>query len=410
MMKPLLVFALSSLFFYSVALEPGNETQSLKIPFTLDHNRMLVRGEMQKSDGSWRKVLFWVDSGNPDFFISGELAKDLGTDLSGKKTGENGYLPPLEITPPSGIRLGSQDLDFSGIKSKVMFGPGWIFGTMHIDANIPSTLLKKYHVIIDYPGRTISLADAGSLKPKGTKLSAVINSKTGIVQLDAVIDGDSLSLAFDIGASYSFISGGRLKRLTETHPAWPSCTGAAGCANIWGWWPDEQSWPVTRLPEITLGTITLRDIGMAGLPDFFSGGESLGEWYSRKTAKPVAGFLGPNAFKNCRLEIDYANNAVYLEQRGEPDRHDMDLVGITVRLDPDSNYQVVGVALKDGVLYVEGIVNGDLLIQVDGFKTRGATMGTVVDALRGRPGEEHVLTLERNGVQFKVSARVQRLL
>ncbi|MEI6886221.1 MAG: PDZ domain-containing protein [Bacteroidota bacterium] len=410
MRKQLLVLLLCILFVLQGANAQENAMKSMKIPFTLDHNRMLVQGEIRKSDGKWRKVLFWVDSGNPDFMISEGLAKDLGIDLSGKKTGENGYPLPLEVNPPEGIKLGRQVLDFSGIRTKVMFEPRWMFETMHIDANIPSTLLKKFDIVIDYPGMQISLASPGSISFHGEKLSASIDKKTGIVQLGGMAGRDSISVGLDIGASFSFISESKLKKITDNNSGWPVCKGSAGCANIWGWWPDEDKWIFVRIPEFRLGKIILKDIGMGGLPDFFSGDKSLGEWYSKKTAKPVDGILGPNAYKDCRIEIDYANDAVYLTQTGRSDPHDMDVVGLTIGLDPDTGYQVVGVVQKNGQAIVSGIEAGDMLLQIGNYATRGETMGKVVDALRGKPGEVKILTLERKGVQFQARVQVERLL
>ncbi len=55
---------------------------SVTVPMVLDHNRMLVDAEMQKSDGSWRKVRLWIDPGNPTFTLSEKLARDLGIDMS----------------------------------------------------------------------------------------------------------------------------------------------------------------------------------------------------------------------------------------------------------------------------------------------------------------------------------------
>jgi len=132
------------------------------------------------------------------------------------------------------------------------------------------------------------------------------------------------------------------------------------------------------------------------------------------------GFLGPNAFRNFRVEIDYAGGAVWFERGAEsgesgasgggPGGHDLDLVGLALRLEADGRYAVVGVPSRDGRPVVAGVQPGDILLRVDGFEAAGATMGAVVDALRGRPGEVRVLTLEREGKRFRVEARVERLL
>ncbi len=122
------------------------------------------------------------------------------------------------------------------------------------------------------------------------------------------------------------------------------------------------------------------------------------------------GFLGPNAFKAFRVEIDYAGGAVYFEKGADFDSHDMDLVGLTLRPERDGSYTVIGVAMKDGKPAVEGVEPGDKLLEVGDLKATGATMGTVVDAPRGAPGDIRTLVLERNGRQFRVVAKVERFL
>ncbi len=384
---------------------------NVSVPFVLDHNRMLVEAEIQRIDGSWRNVLLWVDSGNPDFFISEDLARDLGYDLSQadeQSAGEN--IQSMDVKPPDGVRIGNMDLNCENVKSIVLFEPKWIFSTMHIDANLPAAVLKQYHVIFDYPGKQLTLAQPGSLQPRGIRAPANVNDQTGIVQIGALINGDSLSFALDNGASYSFVSEDMLKRFSKKYPGRPGITGAVGCANIWGWWPAEAAWPVIRLPEIFWGTVQLIEIGIAGLPNNFPIETGVGDWYSQKTAHPVNGFLGPNVYKDYRVEIDYLNSAVYFEKGEEAFINDLDLVGLTLRPISNGGYQVIGIAEKDGKPVVAGIKRGDLLLQVDELKVTGLTMGTVVDALRGKPGDNRILLLERDGKQFTIEAKVKRLL
>lgn len=385
-------------------------TAPAAVPIALDHDRMLVEAEIQRKDGSWRKARLWVDTGNPEFFMSEALARDLGVDLQAATHGADGKATRLEVPAPTGVRVGGTPLDFKGVKSVVLFEPRWLLATMHADANLPSTVLMRYHVVFDYPRLELAIAAPGSLKPRGVRAPASVHPETGIVQIDAVVAGERLSFALDNGASYSFTSNDVLERLSRGQPGWPRYIGAVGCANIWGWWPGESEWPVVRVPEIEWGSVPLSGVGLVGLPNFFPGGAGLGEWYSRKTARPVDGILGPNAVKGFRVEIDYAGSAVYFEKGAEPEAHDMDLVGLTLRLEADGTYRVIGVASKHGKRAVEGVEPGDELVQVNGFETEGATMGTVVDALRGRPGDTRILLLERNGKRFTVEAKVERFL
>jgi C-terminal processing protease CtpA/Prc len=88
----------------------------------------------------------------------------------------------------------------------------------------------------------------------------------------------------------------------------------------------------------------------------------------------------------------------------------MDIVGLTLRPLNDGKYQVIGVVKREGIPVIDGIESGDILLQIDDLTTTGATMGTVVDALRGKPGEIYVLKLERDGKPFTVEATVERIL
>jgi hypothetical protein len=302
-------------------------------------------------------------------------------------------------------------LDFQGVESRVMLEPPWLFTAMHNDGNLSSTVLKRYQVVFDYPALRLTIAEPGSLQHRGVRAPAAVNPQTGIVQIDAVIDGDSLSFALDNGASYCFVDADVLERLSKRHPGLPRITGALGCANMWGWWPpEEQSLTVMRVPEIMWGPVRLAGVGVVGVPAIAPDGPRLGAWYSRKAARPVNGFLGPNAFKAFRVEIDYAGGAVYFEKGAEFDSFDMDLVGLTLRPESDGSYSVLGVSSKDGKPAVEGVAPGDKLLQVGDLKTTGATMGTVVDALRGKPGDIRTLVLERDGRQFMAEANVMRFL
>ncbi len=385
------------------------QINSTTVPIILDHNRMLVDAKIQRKDGSWRQVRLWVDSGNPDFFISEPLARDLGIDLPG--AGEEMINGPIEVAPPTSVRISGMELNFEGVRSLVMLQPFWLFSAAHNDANLPSTVLKNYQVIFDYPGMKFTIAESGLLKPVGEKVAVNIHPHTGIVQINAIIGGENLSLALDNGASYSFISENIFKKIAERNPGWPNMKGTLGCANMWGWWPSQEATiPVIRLPEILLGSVHSINTGLVGVPDFSPNGPSLGEWYSQKTALPVDGFLGCNAFKSFRVEIDYVNNSVYFEGSADPNMFDMDMVGLTIRPEADGGYTVIGIAEIYGKPAVEDVQAGDKLFKIDELKTTGKTMGTVVDALRGKPGDIHTLILKRNGKQFTVEARVERFL
>lgn len=388
----------------------NNQKNTTTVPIVLDHNRMLVEAEIQKSDSTWHKVILWIDSGNPYMNISESLAIDLGLDLSAAK--DTSFKESRLIVPtPKSLRINGMNLNTDSVYTMVLFQPFWLFSTMHCDGNLPSSILKKYNIVLDYPKKELTIADPNSLSPRGTKSNAYIHPETGIVCLDASIDGDSLCFALDMGASYSFISEEILLKYSNNHHEWPCVTGTLGCANMWGWWPaNEQNFPVVRVPQIKWGNEKFNNMGLVGVTKFSPNGPTLGEWYSRKTAKPVAGFIGPNALKNYRVEIDYKSNSVYFEKYGETEKNEMDVVGISIKQLPDSSYQVVGIVKVDGKPAVEGIEPDDIVVSIDHWNVKGETMGSVVDKLRGTPGNIKKIVVSREGVEKLVEASVMHFL
>lgn len=399
--------------FFTLLLSGFSQDRNSKcvtVPMVLDHNRMLVDAEMQRKDGTWRKVRLWIDSGSSEFFISESLARDLGIELSA--TEDSTFKSAnYDINPPAGLRIGGKILDFEGLKTRVKFQPYWLFTTMQSDGNLPATLLKKYHIVFDYPEKQLTISEPGSRVPQGIDVPITVNPHTGIVQMATVIHGESYSLALDMGASYSFISEGTLAKLCKWHPEWPSVTGTLGCANMWGWWPaNEQQIKVVRIPQLLAGNMVFENVGIGGVLDFSATGPTLGEWYSRKTAEPVDGFIGANMLLEFRVEIDYATSHIYFAKGAKKLEPEMDMVGVSIRQLPDLSYQVVGIVQENGEPSVKGIEPEDNLISIEGDLVAGMTMGAVVDRLRGRPGEARTLLIKRNGEVRSIRATVKHYL
>ncbi len=388
-----------------------NKKSQSTVPMTFDHNRMIVEGKIQKKDGSWRTVRIWVDSGNPTFFISAPLAHDLGYDLTANESDPQGP-KNIPVEAPKQFKIGNFVIDTTGVPAVVMYGPFWMFSTFNFDINLPSTILQKYHIVCDYPDKKFTIAKPGSVTPRGTPVSMSVKPETGIIQIDAVIDGEAFSFALDAGSSYSFMSEERVAELIKKHADWQNVTGTLSYANMWGWWrPEEDKIPVIRIPSLEWGGVKIDGAGITGIAKYpQKDGISLGEWYSRKTQKPVDGFLGTNVLKAFRIEIDYIKNLVYFEKGAPFDTTELDTVGVSLRQLPEGTYEVIGVVKKDGKAVISGIEQGDLLVKIGTFETKGKTMGQVGDALRGKPGDIRSLLLERKGKQFTLEVKIEHLL
>jgi|WetSurMetagenome_2_1015567.scaffolds.fasta_scaffold08532_5 hypothetical protein len=380
--------------------EARTAARSATVPFTLDHNRMIVEAEFVRPDGTTRKARAWVDTGSQYLELEEPLARDLGLDVSGLKPGAAHDMAESSSPAPP-VRLGGLPLQTEGITVKVSPGKGLLPG-VPAEATLPASALRRDHVVFDYPAKRLTVARPGTLKPRGVALPCRVNPRTGLFMISAVLDGDTVQMGVDNGSAGTWVSDTLTAAWLARHPTWPRATGAAGSANFFGF-PFETRGTLMRLPELGIGTLRARDVGVLGLP------QGLFDWYSQKSAGPVVGFLGANVLEGFRLEVDFPNGMTYWEAGPPPGPSDLDIVGLTLRAEADGGFTVAGVVARDGKPAVAGVQAGDRLVRVGSLDTRGALMGAVVDALRGKPGEARTLVVERDGKHLTVEASVMNL-
>jgi hypothetical protein len=179
--------------------------------------------------------------------------------------------------------------------------------------------------------------------------------------------------------------------------------GAAGAANLFGT-PDEPGRESLRLPGLKIGASMLQGVIVASFPP------DLLKRLTDQAGAEVNGLLGGEAFRNCRVGVDYAHQTVYLEPPAHNAAPDMDVVGLTLHPESDGKFTVLAVLDMDGKPAVPEAKPGDMLLGVDGAPASGATLGQVWSLLGGTPGQMRTLTLERDGKRFTVDAPVRRFL
>lgn len=381
----------------------GQNAKSTTVPITLDHNRIIIDVHIGLADGTDRRVRGWVDTGNPDLWMSERLANKVGLQLTGEPqpalAGQKRLAPaPKEIT------VGTLTLPLSGVKeAQVMLNRESIGPGTSAEINLPSTVLRNYDVVIDYPNRELTLSVLGSAKFEGGQTKAVINSENGLVLLPAAIQGHKGNAVVDVGATVSFLWSDLVKTLRAEHSGWPHMVGAVGPANLWGV-DEEPSWEVIRVGGVRIGAAELNDVIAASFPEKYKESEE------KRTGLETIGLLGADALLNYKVGIDYAHSTVYLEQTSKYKSPGIDVVGLILRPETDEHYTVIGVAEYEGKPSVPDVKAGDKLISVDGGRATGATMGQVWSLLEGSPGTVRTLVLERDGKQFTVKAPVREFL
>jgi hypothetical protein len=358
--------------------------------FILDGNRMYAEVAFLRPNGTLRKALVFVDLGSPSAVLSRELLKEL--DLGSRKR------LALEV----GNLMVTTD---SGDVTSDPWLPFLIGEHRTVEGLLPAGILKKYQVVIDYAQRTLTLAEPGTLGPEGLAVPFEMNEKTGLISVDLTTGGKTYRMTIDNGSAYTWLRKATAQEWLAAHPDWQRGTGAVGPSNM-RMSDDgiEAAGILLRIPEVQLGALPLREVGALAIGPSNKNWDFI-DWYSKKNAAPVIGWLGGNVLRNFRITIDYVKHVSYWLRQSESDPHDLDQVGLTLE-SKHGQYFVAGVATQNGKTTVEGVEVGDQLLQIDGLRTDVLTWAAIYDAMHGRPGEVRNLVLERNGRQFRVPAKV----
>ena len=328
-------------------IQPGVQVQKAQaaasgtVPIDLRDNRVFVQLTCVRPDGSLRQARFQVDSGGGSVILAESLSQDLGLKKIGSPLEEDGEKFQA-VTPPE-IRIGEMALDLSGIStvvtagSKDEFSPG--SGAVGF---LPARLLRKYEVVFDYPARQFTMAQPGTLKPRGVPVASPIATKSGFPRIELAVDGQKYGFLLDTGAAYTMISQTLIDKWRAAHPDWPSCVGAVGAANMIGG-PSDAKAEMLRLPAMQWDTFDLPRVGVVSRPP-----GTFEKWMSDMMTAPIVGSIAGNVLRAFRIEIDYPHGVTYLEKEKTVEPERLNTVGVVIGAHPDASYAVAGVARAGG--------------------------------------------------------------
>jgi hypothetical protein len=314
--------------------------------------------------------------------------------------------------PPHEITIGGMKISLAAVKeAKILLKPVAAAAVMepgmNAEISLPSTVLRNYDVLINYPGREFTIAQPGTLKFRGVPAKVILNSENGLIQVPSQVENKKYNLALDLGSSISFLAEELFDKLSAAHPDWPHMTGAIGPANLWGL-DDEPKWQLMRVDRLQFGPLFFTNVAMVEFP------RDRQPFFEKRAGIPTAGLLGANALQNYRVGLDYAHSIVYFDVGRLFNFPDFDVIGLILRPEDDGRFTILGIADFDGKPSVaegpDGVQPGDHLAAVDGIPVSGSTMGQVWSMLASELGKERTLTVERNGKQFTVVAKVQHFL
>jgi hypothetical protein len=371
---------------------------SATVPMALDQGRVVVDVDLPLPDGSTERVRGWVDNGNPDLTMNRRVASLLGLNVvcNGQICSGTPKSPDVALE----IAIGGMKIVLSQVGEKtkeirIAATPALAPG-MSAEMNIPSTVLRNYDVLFNFPDREFTIGLPGLLKFNGVKDKMLLNAD-GLIRIPSKMENKNHDLGLDLGSSINFLSTELFDKLSSAHPDWPHMTGAVGPFNT-GESSSESNWRLMRVDRVQYGPLFLTDVAVTDFPS------------DRSIRFATAAVLGYEALMNYRVGLDYAHSTVYFDIGRTVRFPDFDVAGLILRPEGDNAFTIAGLADFDGKPSVAGVQTGDHLVAVGDTPVADLTLGEVWALLEGSPGQERKLTVERAGKQFTVIAKVQHFL
>jgi hypothetical protein len=298
---------------------------------------------------------------------------------------------------------GGMELDLAGVNTAGSVEKEWIFQRNDAEGLIPGKLLRKYHMIFNYPERTLTFARAGSVEPRGEKIKADIGPNNGFPRIEVEVARQAYGVLLDTGASFTMISRVKLDEWSKANPTWPTATGATAFANMIGGKMESDAL-MMRIPEMKIGSFTVRQSGVVSRPD-----GTFEKMMSPIMTAPIIGSVAGNVLCDFRVEIDYQNGLVYLTKTKRVS--DPAISGVGLVLAPGKSGLIVSAIASTAAADVKkGVHPGDELIAVDGVSMAGKPLAAAALALQGVKGMAKGLTLLRNGESVSVTVTCASLL
>jgi hypothetical protein len=380
---------------------PPSQPKSVTVPITLDQDRVVIDVDLPLPDGSTERLRGMVDNGTPDLYMSKRVAAlmGLGVNCDGQIcTGTpNSQAVALEIL------IGGMEISLSpATKIKVPASTSAVIPGMGAEINIPSTVLRNYDVLIDFPGRKFAIGQPGTLKFYGAKSKMLLDPGNGLIQIPGKIENKNYDLGLDLGSSINFLSEELFDELSAAHPDWPHMTGAVGPFNVGE--PSDEKRKLMRVERLQFGPLFLTDVAVADPPGTQT------PFFGERAGNAAAGLLSSEALINYRVGLDYAHSTVYFDIGRTVRFPDFDVVGLILSPENGTGFTIIGVAHFNGQPSVPDVQAGDHLLAVDDNPVADFSLGQVWSLLEGSPGQERKLTIARAGKQFTVVAKAEHFL
>jgi len=375
---------------------------SVTVPLILEGNAPIVELEFPAPSGKLRKARFLVDTGGGALLLGKNLMVDIAAKPNGPPIEDEGS--PIQPLVPMSVHLGGMELDLTDVSVAGLPASQWAGPRNEAEGIIPASVLRRYDVVFDYPGRQFSLAKPGTLKFQGVKVPAPVLAATGFPRIEATIEGSPYGFLLDTGGSFTMISRTVMDAWAKQNPPWPSEVGAVSFANMFGGAKENEAL-MLRLPEMKIGSFVIGQPAAVSRP-----AGTFEQWMSKMMTSPIIGSLAGNVLRNFQVSIDYQNGFVYLLQSRPSPETDLISVGLVLERDSTGSLVVTGLSSNASPDVRGGVRTGDKLLAIDDVDMSGKLLAAAAGALQGPAGSRKRLTIIRAGQRQVVTVTVKQLL
>lgn len=365
----------------------------------VEGNAPIVTLQFKRQDGTIRAARFVFDSGGGAVLLDSALASDLGLKPIGAEIEDAGerFAP---VNPPR-ASIGTFRVSLGTSKAFIHLGTKSFDTRERVEGLLPGKALERYQVVLDYPKHLFSIAAAGCIRHKGSKVDSPFLPASGHPRISVNELNKKYGLLLDTGSRVTLARRDLLESWIAAHPEWPTTTGASGEADMPGGDGKEL---LLRVPEMEWGPFHIKNFVVVSRPN---------ETYSSttfETTEAIVGALGGNVLDGFRVEIDYPHGTTYLEQAHQPDANDMNSAGLILDIDIANQLVVLSVSATADEITKKNVLPGDIILQIEGKSETPWTITEASQALSGTVGETRRLLIRRRGMEIDTSVIVAHLL
>jgi hypothetical protein len=366
---------------------------------SVEGNAPILTLTFKKPDGGSRTARFLYDSGGGAVILNSDLAGDLGLGAEGPVLSDQGQRYREVNVPPAWV--GGMRVDLRGSKAFVHLGAASFTNRDRVDGMLPGKVFEHYQVVLDYPRQELSLGEPGTLPHRGARLAAPYVAASGHPRVEARIGDTTFGFLLDTGTPLTLVREDLLQEWSRANPSWPRSRGAVGPANVEGAADDAQ---LLRIPLVRIGPFGVAQVAAVSRPDQIYSASNF------ETPAAIVGALGGNVLCQFRVEIDYPDGLLFLEESGKAPANDFQTVGLVLDTNATGELVVRAVSSSASPITRRNVLPGDVILRIGSASQAPYTLTAAGQALSGAVGERKQLHILRNGRPLVVEATVARIL